>query len=185
MEFRGRVEIYHAQFEAVPNHYTTATMMIPVGTAFTSINAARDTIYRALLNADLSWVVKKTDTARLLNCRTQKCNFAVRAVYSIKEGAIILRRYNPHTCSCFTHFNYRGKQLVKYLKEEYHALILSDRKTTPGRENFTQYNEAMQINAKRLLRMRSVGFLAIKSRICKPTASRRRFASFSSPSPTH
>lgn len=68
-------------------------MMISVGTSFFTMTEARDAVFKALLDEDLSWVVHKSDTKRFhLKCKVGSCKFEVVVVYSKQLNEITLRQ---------------------------------------------------------------------------------------------
>lgn len=88
---------------------------------------------KALLE-NLSWVVYKSDSTRLLlKCRDKTCTFGIRAAYSKNHDGIQLAAYKAHVCGVDTHFNYKVKSSVKSLKEWPRARILDDKKSSQAR----------------------------------------------------
>lgn len=112
-------------------------MMICVGTTFLTMNNARDAIMKALLDADLSWRVHKSDTKRShLKCKDGGCNFKVRVAHLKRPNNITLSQYVEHGCFIHMHFGFRSKKLVKFLKDEHRAAILAIRKIQPDKCTF-------------------------------------------------
>ena len=108
--------------------------MISIGTSFLTMTEAKDAVMKALLDADLSWVVHKSDTKRFhLKCKEGSCRFKVRVAYQKRLDQIVLSQYIEHGCDVHTHFGFRGKKLVKFLKDEHRTAILVDRNIKPGK----------------------------------------------------
>ena len=83
---------------------------------------------------DLSWVVHKSDTKRFhFTCKVRSCKFKVRVVFSKQFNDITLRQYIEHGLNLDKHFNFRGKKVVKLLKDKHRATITADRNIQSGK----------------------------------------------------
>jgi hypothetical protein len=115
-------------FEAVKLNIIASPIMLSINDLFLTIEEARDTINRHVLDEGESYKAYKSDSCRyIIICKKAACKFIIRASLLKKNGAIITV-LSAYSCSLATY--YKNKQLSSlWFLKDYHQASIVDNKT--------------------------------------------------------
>lgn len=95
-------------------------MLFKVDTKFRTIAEAKNTLTSTLLEAEqtcLGWCISQIAAASSRSAWMRLVPFSVRVYHSKKLNIVMLTVYPSHICDVYTHFNFQGQKLVKFLKD--------------------------------------------------------------------
>ena len=106
--------------------------MLTINDSFPTIEKARDTINRHVLDERESYKVYKSDSCRhIIICKEVACKFRIRASLLKKKGDVITILI-PHSCSPANHYKNKQSSAIWFLKDHHRASLVDNRALTPA-----------------------------------------------------
>ena len=112
--------------------------MLAINDLFSTIEEARDTINRHVLNEGKSYKVYKSDCRRhIIICKDPICKFKIRASLLKKKG-VVITILTAYSCSPTIYYKNKQSSALWYLKDHHRASLVNDRTLTPAQIQATE-----------------------------------------------
>ena len=107
-------------------------IMIALADVFPTMQEAKDSINRHVLDEGESYKVYKSDKTRhIVVCKDSTCDFKIRASFLKKKG-VQITIMTPHSCNPTIHYKNKQSSALWFLKDHHRLAVIDNRDITPA-----------------------------------------------------